>query len=154
MRVILLSVILLLGLAACSSEPPQAEYCGRMGIIPSNPEYGNCTAYFHKMNNWFESDFAQCRIEADRLYPDALYDNGDISYGRVWGPRGGWDTVEIRTNPDYRKNRLLESLRMNVINPCMQKKGWVSGESWEFGRAKGTPDMPRGRLKQNLPWLK
>lgn len=144
-------------LAACT--PADVQYCRDYGVEGTS-EYGKCLDHFHAQQAAFEADREGCDLEADMTYPPSLYDYG--GYARTHGGIGydghwyGGQTIHI--DPDWRKNREIDRLRMRIIEPCMQAKGWVSGRSWQAGRQVVRPQKrPRKRSvppAEKLPWLK
>lgn len=144
-------------LGGCQA-PADVAYCERLGITPNHSEYANCMQYFHRQNNAFQSDYAVCSAEADKTYPQSLYDEGET----VWSDGGYWGDNYvpgelITIEPDAQHNAEVDNLRQRIIRPCMQSRGWKSGTSWEAGRMK---PLPRSAMPKNspatkpLPWLK
>lgn len=142
-------------LASCGT-PADISYCERMGITPNHGEYQNCIAYFNRQQAWFSSDRSVCSAEADRTYPPSLYDRGSYGimrggygsgfygpgYGVGMGHGGFYGSRMVDIPPDYARNAELDNLRMRIIEPCMQAKGWKSGSTWEAGRFDGKQAMP------------
>jgi hypothetical protein len=142
-------ILLTLFLTACA--PAERTYCQRMGTPPGHIEYNNCVRYFYEMENWFARDREPCLAKAKETYPDYLYDRGrygDIDYYGGYGygsnhggfPYGG---ASVRIPPDAWKNSQVDDLRLKIITPCMNAKGWNSGTSWDMGRARPPLKLPR-----------
>ena len=81
--------------------------------------------------------------------------------GTGWGGHHGgfYGGQSMRIEPDYRRNNELDRLRMRIIEPCMQARGWVSGSNWQAGRqAVRAKNQPRTRNKpqpvESLPWAR
>lgn len=167
MRHYFLGVMTAFVLGACNQRSDVA-YCERLGTGPGSREYAHCIGYFTRQSAWFNNDLQGCSVQADQTYPQSLYDRG--SYGIMRGGLG-WGNVGfggighgpfynsrmIDIPPNYHHNAQVDSLRMRIIEPCMQAKGWHSGFSWEAGRKDGkilpaplTPPSTSGAL----PWLK
>lgn len=149
--------------AVLGCAPAEQTYCDSMGIAPSHPEYQKCTNYYFQQQSAFQADRDVCEFEADKTYPPTLYDRG--GYERVhggfgyggWGGYGGGFGSTIYVEPDYYHNREVDHLRMRIIEPCMQARGWNSGASWQAGRHAGkVVKAPVTAPQQNgkLPWLK
>ena len=149
----------LLLVAACT--PPEQTYCDSFGLSMDNPEYQKCTSYYFKQEALFQTDRQLCGFEADKTYPPTLYDNGrwervrgGFGYGHYGYGGGGFGTT-VYVEPDYYHNREVDALRMRIIQPCMEAKGWVSGETWQAGRKSGAkPFTPAPKTDDKLPWLK
>jgi hypothetical protein len=148
--------LLLIGglLSACTSR--EVQYCSGFGVEGTS-EYGNCLDYYHRQEAAFGADRAVCDAEADKTYPASLYDyggytrtHGGIGYGGRW--YGGHS---IYIEPDYRRNRELDRLRMRIIEPCMQARGWNSGKTWQAGRRAVKPSSRKSPAPsgEKLPWL-
>lgn len=158
----LLSVGLMLPLvwlAACSG-PADIAYCEKLGVTPNHSEYQNCIGYFNRQQNWFGGDRAFCSAEADKTYPPTLYDRGSYGvmrggfgsgfgggyyghgYGMGMGHGGFYGSRMVDIQPDYAHNAQVDALRMRIIEPCMQARGWRSGETWEAGRFDGKQAAP------------
>jgi hypothetical protein len=153
-------IVGLLVLAACA--PAEQTYCDRYGIAPGHPEYEACLGYYFNQEATFKADRQICEIEADATYPPTLYDRGHwnrvyggIGYG-PWGYRGGGFGTTVFVEPDFQHNRQVDALRMRIIQPCMEKRGWNSGASWQAGRKAGgfRPSAPKPVPDGKLPWLK
>lgn len=164
-------MIALLGLvtllAACT--PADQEYCNGFGVN-GTAEYAKCMSYYHQQEAAFNADRAVCDTQADQTYPRSLYDYGRYQPtfygGRGFGAwpygYGGMSTMYVE--PDYYRNQQVDQLRMRIVQPCMEARGWNSGESWQAGRRtvvkKKAPkamaprsDEPRGNAMNALPWL-
>ncbi|MES2984790.1 MAG: hypothetical protein V4735_06365 [Pseudomonadota bacterium] len=131
--------------------PADELYCQSFGV-GGTVEYGKCIAYYHQQQDAFRADRAACEDQADMTYPTTLYDNGHYAhvyggYGGGFGPYSGSRT--IRVEPDYQHNAQVDRLRMRIIEPCMQSRGWNSGRDWQAGRHAVTPAP-----MQRLPWQK
>lgn len=140
----------LLALAACT--PADEQYCQSYGVTGS--EYTSCMGYAAQQQNAFSADRDVCDMQADLTYPASLYDygrtehiHGGFGYG---GHYYGGTTISIP--PDYSHNRQIDELRMHIIEPCMQAKGWNSGASWQAGRHAVTKTPKRTSGSQKLPW--
>lgn len=144
---------LLGGVVACT--PGEVEYCRQFGVA-GTAEYGKCVAYYYQQQAAFDVDRAFCAQEADRTYPLTLYDSG--RYEHVLGGMGPHGTMyggsTIRIEPDYRRNALVDQLRMRIIAPCMQGKGWNSPTDWQAGHHAPSATAPTDTSGTKLPWLK
>jgi hypothetical protein len=141
----LLGITALIGLASCT--PPELSYCQKMNAPPN--ELDKCTAYYFQQETAFNADLAVCSAEADQTYPPTLYSGWGTArvHGGMYG--GRWYSGEsISVPPDYQQNAQLDELRLRIIEPCMQKRGWNSGVTWEAGRR--TPALTRKSTP--LPW--
>lgn len=158
MRKPFLALAALALLASCS--PPEEDYCAGFGVNPGHGEYAKCTSYYFQQQAAFGADRAVCDSQADLTYPPTLYDNGGWAHvrGHYYGGRfyGG---ESVRIPPDYQKNAQVDALRMRIIQPCMQSRGWNSGATWQAGRHAGpapapifTP-VPPVVAPSNLPWI-
>jgi hypothetical protein len=144
--------------AACT--PPEQTYCNGFGLPQGNPEYQKCLSYYFQQESAFGADRQACEFEADKTYPPTLYDRGryervygGVGYGH-YGYDGGFGTT-VYVEPDYYHNREVDGLRMRIIQPCMESKGWNSGETWQAGRkAAGKLGKPMPQPATKLPWLK
>lgn len=146
-------------LAGCSAQG-DVLYCRNLGV-EGTAEQGNCMAYYHQQEAVFATDRDVCMVEADKIYPPSLYDFGGYAYtsmGTGWGGHHGgfYGGHTIHIDPDFRRNAELDRLRMNIIEPCMQSRGWVSGRTWQAGRQP--PLKPRSKPakieSEALPWLR
>ena len=157
---LVLGGFLLLVLNACTAD--DVLYCRQMGV-EGTTEHGKCMSYYHEQEAAFDADRHMCAREADETYPPHLYDYGSYaSVGAGWGgpftgPRGGfYGGQSIRIEPDYRRNAELDRLRMRIIEPCMQQRGWVSGATWQAGRQAVKPPKrsrtPKAEPIEMLPW--
>lgn len=154
----------LLLIAACT--PPEQTYCDRFGLAQGNSEYQKCLNYYFQQQAAFNADRQVCDFEADKTYPPTLYDNGrwERVHGSVgfnqWGSptHGGGFGTSVYVEPDYYRNRQVDSLRMRIIQPCMESRGWKSGETWQAGRITGGDfkkvPAPIPQQGGKLPWLK
>lgn len=147
----LLVPVALLVLASCASAPDEQDYCRSFGIEGGNPEYAKCTQYYFQQEAEFAADRAVCAREADMVYPTTLYSR-PMSYPvRVYSPYGGFPRTEmVHVGADYQQIAEVDRLRMSIIEPCMRKRGWQSGATWQAGRiapAKAAAAKP-------LPWAK
>lgn len=138
------------GLVACT--PPDVAYCKAQGASPMNLQ--PCLDYYRQQEQAFTVDLAACAVEADKTYPQSLY--ADWGTALVRSPSavpGGWSSTEqVSIPPDTRQHAELDRLRMKIITPCMQARGWNSGVSWQDGRRFETTQMdPNGG---GLPWAK
>ena len=150
----LLGALLLVGLVT-GCTPSDVQYCRDFGVEGTS-EYGKCINHYHTQESAFMADRASCDADADMTYPPSLYDyggyartHGGIGYGGHWY---GGQTIHI--DPDWRRNREIDRLRMRIIEPCMQAKGWVSGRSWQAGRQAVRPQKRKPASAEKLPWLK
>jgi hypothetical protein len=145
-------IVSLLILAACET-PEDVAYCQRLGVNPQHAEYGRCMDYFHAQDAAFRADLVSCDAEADVTYPPTLYDTGRTA----WADGGFWagryqPSQTIFIEPDYQHNAQVDALRQRIITPCMQSKGWKSGDSWEAGRMAPQPRQKPANAP--LPWAK
>ncbi len=149
-------------LSACASD--DVLYCRNLGVEGTS-EYANCISYYQQQEAAFAADRRACAVDADEVYPPHLYDYGGYAHttiGSGWGgpfggPRGGfYGGQSIRIEPDYRHNAELDRLRMRIIEPCMQQRGWVSGATWQAGRQAVKPQKrsrtPKAEPVEMLPW--
>lgn len=134
-------------LAACT--PPELEYCRSMGAPPS--EMAACTQYFFQQEAAFSSDRFICDSEADRTYPRSLYSDWGTALVHNHRDDGFTSVEQVSIPPDHQKNAQLDGLRMQIIEPCMQSRGWNSGLTWQAGRRVGGPSAPRSG-GSSLPW--
>ncbi|MBN8543017.1 MAG: hypothetical protein J0M34_02000 [Alphaproteobacteria bacterium] len=158
----LLAASCLVVVAACT--PPEQTYCDGFGLRQGEPEHQKCMTYYFQQEAAFNADRQGCEFEADKTYPPTLYDegrwervHGGLGYGPYGPAFGGGFGTSVYVEPDYYKNREVDRLRMRIIQPCMESKGWKSGETWQAGRlprgAKKMP-MPAPQQSSKLPWLK
>ncbi len=147
--VYILSGLMLAALSACT--PPEIQYCSKFGVS-GTPEYAKCVGYYQQQDALFTADARFCSAQADVTYPPTLYDyghfeptmGGGFSYGgRYIGP-----PPVIDVPPDYRHNAELDALRMRIIAPCMDARGWNSPTDWQAGRHAVTAAKPTAKL----PW--
>lgn len=155
---------LLLVLAGCASAPDEQDYCRSFGVGSDHPEFAKCTQFYFQQEAEFRADRAICAREADRTYPPSLYSR-PMSYPvRSYGPgigfgagpfgysHGGFPRTEmVHVGADYQQIAEVDRLRMTIIQPCMQKLGWNSGETWQAGRAA---KITRPTAPKPLPWVK
>lgn len=145
-------------LAACT--PPEVEYCQALGTSPH--DMTACTQHYFQQEAAFQHDLRFCAAEADVTYPQSLYSEPysyparfyggygtGVGFGMARGPAGigfgGMPRTEmVHVGADYQHNARVDALRMNIIQPCMQARGWNSGTTWQAGRVSG-PAKP-------LPW--
>jgi hypothetical protein len=154
--VVSLSLIALVTLVGCT--PADIKYCRDFGV-EGTVEYGKCVDYYQAQTAAFSADRAVCSNEADATYPPSLYDFGHYAtsvggFG-AFGSRGGfYGGPSIRIEPDYRHNAQVDALRMRIIEPCMQAKGWNSGRSWQAGRhaVSAPPRKLHPQTNEVLPW--
>ena len=147
-RLIWLPILLL---AACGA-PNEVDYCKNQGVAPGSAEYGQCVQFYFREEASFRSDRVVCDAEADRTYPQSLYSRPSfyhvphmyVGMGSRGSYGGGW--VDVPT--DYQQNTELDALRMRIIQPCMQKRGWNSGSTWQAGRHGSV----KGKTSGKLPW--
>lgn len=173
MRKLLVFSLLLVGLAACT--PADQQYCNAMGVA-GTPEYANCMTYYHQQEAAFNADRGFCDGEADMTYPRTLYDTGRQQpvfyggggyggpgpggWGRPWGGpfNGGYGGVgSVYIQPDYAHNAQVDALRMRIVGPCMDARGWNAADSWQAGRhavsRKPARTPSKGLTPATLPWM-
>ena len=151
--VVIVGVLAVLGLAACT--PGDVAYCRQFGVAGTG-EYAKCVSYYQQQTALFSTDRDLCGLEADATYPPYLYDYGHVEQvvGGGWGGRYyGGQTIQV--GPDYRKNAEIDRLRMRIIEPCMQSRGWNSATDWQAGHhaVSTTPAPRRNAPPAPLPWL-
>lgn len=129
-----LLMILTCALIAACTAPGDETYCKSLGITKGHAEYGNCKAYYTRMDNWFRADLAECTGKAAASYPDYLYDHPHYGQSETIDRYGMIRTSNIIIEPDYRRNASLDEQRRRIITPCMSGKGWLSPDSWQAGR--------------------
>ena len=148
---ILIRIISLTFLAACT--PPDVEYCRSFGV-EGTAEYGKCLNHYQQQSAAFESDRDACEFAADATYPPTLYDRGHYAQTMGgFGPHGefyGGQTISIE--PDWQHNREVDRLRMRIIAPCMQARGWNSASDWQAGRHAVAPAPRKAKAAEKLPW--
>jgi len=133
-----LALLFLLLAASCGN--PQDDYCESFGVREGDVEYGKCSQYFSQQQALFSSDRAVCALQADQTYPPSLYSRPYSYPVRFYGGRGGFAHTEmVHVGADYQQNAEVDRLRMRIIEPCMQARGWNSGATWQAGRHAGTP---------------
>lgn len=135
-------------LLASGCTTPQEDYCASYGVQEGDAEYGNCMRYYEQQQALFSNDRALCALEADQTYPPSLYSR-PMSYPvRIYG-RGGFPHTEmVHVGADYQQIAEVDRLRMTIIEPCMQERGWNSGASWQAGRHAGP-----AKITLPLPWM-
>ncbi len=152
-KVIFGSLFALLLLVACT--PADIQYCRSLGV-EGTAEYGNCLSHYQQQSAAFAADRDACDFEADATYPRSLYDRGH--YARThggFGPHGefyGGHTIHI--DPDWQHNREVDRLRMRIIAPCMQARGWNSANDWQAGRHAVSNISKKPMSSKKLPWRK
>ncbi|MEJ0010101.1 MAG: DUF1467 family protein [Alphaproteobacteria bacterium] len=149
--------VLLLTTAACVA-PPQDRYCESQGSPPGSPGYARPASV---------STASRKRASATTASPATWPPTRSIRRRSTARARGSWASTRggrpemIPVDPDWQHNHALDMLRMSrVIAPCMQAKGWNSGESWTAGRhPAGKPAAHRTRrnppaapTSPTLPW--
>lgn len=147
---------LVIALAAASCTPADQEYCDKFGV-GGTAEYTKCLSYYQQQQSRFNSDRSVCELEADEIYPSSLYDRG--GYTRMHGGFGYghghyYPSTTVFVEPDRFRNAEVNRLRMRVIEPCMQARGWNSGSTWEAGRHSAKKSRPSASGDAALPWLK
>jgi hypothetical protein len=152
---------LLAALGACTAK--DVLYCRNQGVEGTS-EQGKCMSYYQQQEGLFSADRSVCAADADEVYPPYLYDYGGYAHttmGTGWGGHHGggfYGGQSIRIEPDFRRNSEIDRLRMRIIEPCMQAKGWVSGRTWQAGRQAVKPrKQPRTTKPQpveSLPWAR
>lgn len=149
---------LLLLLASCASSPTEVDYCRGLGVEQGNPEYANCTQYYFEQDASFRADRAICDQEADMTYPRTLYSRPTSYPVRVYSPYGGFARTEmVHVGADYQQIAQVDALRMRIIAPCMESRGWNSGLNWQAGRhpVNMRPiKQPKPAVVPPLPWAK
>jgi hypothetical protein len=145
----LVSLLLVMG---CT--PANVQYCRSFGV-EATAEYDKCLAYYADQQAAFGASRSACELEADTVYPPTLYDYGGYAHTTFGTGFGGryYGGQTIRVEPDFRKNAEVDRLRMRIIEPCMQAKGWNSGSSWQAGRHAVTPAKRVQKTSAKLPWL-
>lgn len=144
-------IVGMLALGGCAGD--DVTYCRGFGV-EGTTEFGKCIAYFHQQEGAFNADRNVCELEADGTYPQSLYDRG--SYTTTAGTFGSdgkfYAGQTIHIDPDYQHNREVDRLRMRIIGPCMQARGWNSASDWQAGRHAVTSTPVPASAK--LPWQK
>lgn len=152
-----IAIVLLLVVAGCASAPTEVDYCRSLGVEQGHPEYANCTAYYFDQDAAFKADRTICSQEADMTYPPTLYSR-PMSYPvRVFSPYGFSRTEMVHVGADYQQIAQVDALRMRIIGPCMEARGWNSPGSWQAGRhpVNMRPiKQPKPALVPPLPWQK
>lgn len=150
----LLFPISLMLLASCATVPDEQDYCRSFGVEQGNPEFVSCTQYYFQQQALFQGDRAACAIEADQTYPRSLYSRPTSYPVRVYNPYGGFPRTEmVHVGADYQQIAQVDALRMRIIGPCMQARGWNSPLSWQAGRTTNAR-VVRPTAPKSLPWLK
>jgi hypothetical protein len=131
--------LLMLPLLLWACTPGDEVYCNAQGLAMGPPQYEQCRVFYFRETARYHDDFAQCGLEADNTYPQSLYDNGrwrpaQVSYSHNMYYGGGGS---VFVAPDAEHNAELDRLRMRIIGPCMQKKGWKNAADWREGRIIG-----------------
>lgn len=134
----LLTFALTLALSACATSGDDA-YCKQFRIAEGSKEYGNCKAYYAKMDGWFSLDRNSCEQKAAQSIPDYLYDHPRYGEAQSIDRFGTIRSTSIIIEPDYRRNASLNAEREKIIAPCMSAKGWKSSVSWQAGRSGQNP---------------
>lgn len=154
----LLPIMLMSFLGACNGQSPNPEigYCAQYGVKPGDAEYQNCYQYFYAQQAAFDHDRGICEAEADGTYPPSLYSRPNSFPVRYYGARGGFPrTSMVHVGTDYQHNAQVDALRMRIIGPCMQVRGWNSASDWQAGRhpANMYPlKQPQPLPVPPLPW--
>lgn len=151
------ALTVMLVLAGCASTPSEVDYCRSLGVEQGNPEYARCTQYYFEQDAAFRADRTICSQEADLTYPPTLYSR-PMSYPvRVFSPYGYPRTEMVHVGADYQQIAQVDALRMRIIGPCMQSRGWNSPGSWQAGRhpVNMRPmNQPKPGAVPPLPWQK
>lgn len=146
-------------LAACcllvvmGCTPAEHGYCEGFGLKQGEAEYSKCLSYYYQQQALFDADRAQCAAQADVTYPRSLYSQPQSFPMRTWGPFGP-RTEMVHQGADYRQHAELDALRMRIIQPCMDQRGWLSPSSWQAGRHTGPRMSQLDPNGAGLPWLK
>lgn len=134
-----LTIVLSLALSACATSGDDT-YCKQFRLAEGSSEYGNCKAYYAKMDNWFALDRNTCTQKAAQTIPDYMYDHARYGEAQTIDRFGMIRSTSIIVEPDHRRNASLDAEREKIIAPCMMAKGWKSNVSWQAGRAgQNTP---------------
>lgn len=154
-RLFLLPFLLL----ATSCTAPENQYCDSFGLRQGDAEYQKCLGYYFEQQNAFNADRMVCDAQADVTYPPSLYSRPQSFPVRTYGYRDGFAHTEmVHVGTDYQQNAQIDALRMRIIEPCMQSRGWNSGATWTAGRHQLAPTGRRvSQMDPNgggLPWLK
>ncbi len=150
----LLLPLLLLSLTSCVGAPDEMDYCRSMGVEQGNPEFVSCTQYYFQQEAAFGGDRAVCDLDADLTYPRSLYSRPTSYPVRVYNPYGGFAHTEmVHVGADYQQIAQVDALRMRIIGPCMQARGWNSPLTWQAGRHTNAK-VVKPKASQSLPWLK
>lgn len=142
---------MVLGLSACT--PANEQYCQSFGV--TGAEMAKCLNYYDQQQAIFDADLSVCSMNADITYPPTLYDYGHTEHipggfgynGQYYGG------TMINIPPDYNHNRQVDALRMRIIGPCMDARGWNSPTSWIPGR-HATGKAAKRSSSGKLPWQK
>ncbi|MFO0069990.1 MAG: hypothetical protein ACK529_07475 [Alphaproteobacteria bacterium] len=128
--------LLFLPLLLMACTPGDEVYCNAQGLTMGTLQYEQCKAFYFRETARYNADFSVCGLEADKTYPQSLYDDGrwqpaQVRYAHNMGYGGGGSIFVV---PDAERNAEVDRLRMRIIGPCMQKKGWKNGSNWREGR--------------------
>ncbi|MFZ4540369.1 MAG: hypothetical protein ACOYNL_00985 [Rickettsiales bacterium] len=150
--------LLLTALVITACTPAEVQYCRSFGVEGTS-EYGKCVEHYNKQSALFGADRDRCELDADLTYPRSLYDFGHFEQVHAvggYGPHGyyGGGYRTVRVEPDFRHNAEVDALRMRIIEPCMQAKGWNSGRSWQAGRHAVSKVKQRSAPAEKLPWVR
>ncbi len=140
-------------LSACT--PADVSYCRSFGV-EGTAEFDKCLAHYARQEAAFGTDRAACEFEADETYPPTLYDHGHYARSMGdFGPHGQYYSGHtIHIEPDWQHNREVDRLRMRIIGPCMQARGWNSANDWQAGRHAVKPASRKAKPTEKLPWQK
>lgn len=149
-----MTLIVLPLLAACAA-PAHEDYCARYGVGKNSPEFAACSQYFFTQQAAFDTDRKACAREADVTYPPSLYSQPTAYPVRVYSPRSAFPHTEmVYAGADYQQHAQLDAMRMRIIGPCMQARGWNSPVNWEAGRHAAAKQSPTPAPSPSLPWRK
>lgn len=170
-----LMVMGFMGIALAACTPADEQYCRSFGV-DGTTEHRKCLDYYHREQAAFDADRRVCDAEADLTYPPSLYDRGHTEhvlgggfgsgFGRHgYGRHGGWGgqyygAQTVFVGPDLAQNAEVDRLRLRIVEPCMQARGWNSGTSWQAGNQLVTPvkrkavSLPKPiKSALPLPWI-
>lgn len=140
-------------LAGCT--PSEQEYCERMGVPLGSSQYPQCVQFYAHQKAIYSADRNICELEADKVYPRYLYEDGGVETVYVGGPRGHITPHNVLVRPDHARNAMLDQLRRQVVEPCMASVGWRDPYNWEAGKITPVPQQgTRGMPGQPLPWAR